>query len=134
MIAVGTAIFYNNSVLLAKRIVEYDGKPVPFAGHWAIFTGAVEQGESLREAAARETYEESVISVSPLELIPIETLSNNECTLHVYAYEAPSLLIPVLDYEHTEYGWFSLDSLESFPDLIDENLQKCLTAYAKKRK
>ena len=30
----------------------------------------------------------------------------------LYTYESPSLLFPVLDEEHTEWGYFSLEAIE----------------------
>ena len=45
------------------------GNP-PRAGHWAIPAGFMENGESLREAAARELREETCVQIQPEQLSP----------------------------------------------------------------
>ena len=46
-------------------------------------------------------------------------------------YESPELLFPLLDFEHTEWGWFKMETLESFPELLDEKLRQLLIKYHK---
>lgn len=54
-LAVGAVVFKDQQVLLVKR-----GKP-PTKGMWAIPGGSVELGETLKQAAERETLEETGI-------------------------------------------------------------------------
>ncbi len=54
---IAAIIFYNNQgeLLLYKR----DNKPgIPFPGHWDLFGGHVEEGETPEEALVREVKEE----------------------------------------------------------------------------
>lgn len=57
ILGVSTAVLRDGAVLLVQR-----AKP-PFDGIWAFPGGAVEYGESLEEAAAREVLEETSITV-----------------------------------------------------------------------
>jgi len=130
MIAAGVIVVYKNSVLLAKRIETYEGKPVPFGGYWSIFTGALEQEDlSIVHAAQRELQEETGIQVSLGELRFVDKIHNPGCTLSIYGYDAPNLVMPVLDFEHTEFGWFLIESLETFSEKIDPKVLECIYSY-----
>jgi ADP-ribose pyrophosphatase YjhB (NUDIX family) len=63
IIGVGGAIFYGQSVLLAKRT-----NP-PFQGQWSLPGGAVELGETLEDALKREIWEETSINIETGGLI-----------------------------------------------------------------
>lgn len=56
-VAVGAIVFNNNRVLLVRR-----GRP-PSQNLWAIPGGSVEIGETLQEAAEREIFEETGITI-----------------------------------------------------------------------
>jgi ADP-ribose pyrophosphatase len=56
-VAVGAIVFHAQRVLLVRR-----AKP-PAAGEWAIPGGRVDLGETLQQAAQRETLEETGVSV-----------------------------------------------------------------------
>lgn len=64
-LGVSVLLQQRDEVLLIKR-----SKP-PFAGHWSLPGGAVEFGERLREAAARELFEETGLSAQ-LDPAPVE--------------------------------------------------------------
>lgn len=57
-VAVGAVVFHNHNVLLVRR-----GKP-PGRGLWAIPGGSVRLGETLAQAAERETLEETGVVVT----------------------------------------------------------------------
>jgi 8-oxo-dGTP diphosphatase len=63
IIAVGAVVVYQERILLIRR-----GKE-PAQGEWAIPGGRVELGETMHEAATRETMEETGISIRPGELV-----------------------------------------------------------------
>jgi ADP-ribose pyrophosphatase YjhB (NUDIX family) len=62
MIVVTTFVAFQKSLLWVRRAIE------PKRGAWAIPGGYLEQGEELREGAARELREEAGVSVPPGDL------------------------------------------------------------------
>ena len=65
IVGVGVVILDADKVLLIKR-----GKP-PRAGSWSLPGGAQKSGETLKEAALREIYEETNLKVEIIGLIDI---------------------------------------------------------------
>ena len=104
----GVAVLHGNSVMLCKR--QPHG---PFGGYWSVPCGAVERGESAFRAAQRELKEETQIELSELSLRYATSFKAHDGgRFNLYTYESPSLLFPVLDEEHTEWGYFSLEAIE----------------------
>ena len=56
-IVAGCVVTYQDSILLCKRAIE------PRSGYWTVPAGFMENGETLPEAAARETLEEALAEV-----------------------------------------------------------------------
>jgi ADP-ribose pyrophosphatase YjhB (NUDIX family) len=65
LVGVGAIIIEQDRVLLVKR-----GHP-PLAGEWSIPGGVLEIGETIRQAAARETLEETGLTVEVEELLGV---------------------------------------------------------------
>jgi len=120
------APIYGNSVLLGKRIERYRGKPVPFGGYWSIFGGSMEPGESPMICAARELEEETKIKIQTKDLRFVKRFLNENSEFIFYFVVLPEMLSPILNYEHTEWGWFRIDSLNHFPDKIDFKIVEAL--------
>ena len=131
--AAAVAVFYKGSILLGKRIEVYKGEPVTFGGYWSIFGGALEAGESAREAATRELCEETQICISSESVAFVASLPRPHGFFSIYAYESPHFLSPILDFEHTECGWFAVDSLKTFSEKIDFELVRCILEYDDRR-
>lgn len=125
------AVLHKDSVLLGKRIETYKGEPQPYGGYWSIFGGTLEEGENPMVGAIRELKEETEIELSITDIAYIKTIENEECSFTVYGYQAPRLIHPVLNFEHTEYGWFLLNSLSNFTEKIDPKLIECINHYKK---
>ena len=68
--ASGVAIFFGNTVLLAKRSKNcyITGEPAPFGGYWSIFAGSLEKGEKHQECAVREALEEANSKLDPYNI------------------------------------------------------------------
>ncbi len=70
--AVSALVFRDGSVLLVKRRDE------PNKGRWSPPGGSVELGETVEEAVARETLEETGVTVRPLRVVDVrEFLDRN---------------------------------------------------------
>jgi 8-oxo-dGTP diphosphatase len=65
LVGVGAIIIEQDRVMLVKR-----AHP-PLAGEWSIPGGALEMGETLRQAAAREALEETGLTVEVGELLGV---------------------------------------------------------------
>lgn len=65
ILGVGAVILHRGKVLLARRA------HAPMRGKWTLPGGAVELGETSREAIIREVREETGLSVSPVALVEI---------------------------------------------------------------
>ena len=76
---------WNGRVLLCRRAIE------PYRGLWTIPGGYVEVGETLQEAAVRESWEEAHCEVSDLRLL---ALYNLPMFSEVYALFAARLVGP----------------------------------------
>ena len=64
-ILVGSIVECNNKVLLCKRAIS------PRIGYWTLPSGYMENGETILEAAIRETKEESSVEVKELHLYAV---------------------------------------------------------------
>lgn len=131
--AAATCIVFKNSILLGKRIEKWRGMPVPYGGYWSVFGGVVEEGESPFQAASRELMEETQIKIHPSELSFVKLIKEGNLDFILYAYEASDLLLPTLDEEHTEYGWFKISELDHFPEKIDPKIVDGIKFYIKTR-
>ena len=116
--ASGVVLLYGDLALLSKRIRVYKGNPTSYPGYWAPFAGAIEEGESPMLAGARELWEESALKVDPLHLVYITEIATEGVSFTLYSYELGSLYSPILNFEHTEYGYFKIDHLHTSPTPI----------------
>jgi ADP-ribose pyrophosphatase YjhB (NUDIX family) len=128
--ASGVAILYGESVLLVKRCIKchLTGKPVPFGGYWSIFCGTIEQGETPKECAGRELHEESKIFIDFKNIEFVKSFKNRSSTFYFHAYRCNKILIPELNEEHTEFGWFKIKELKNFNESIDSKIVDCITS------
>ena len=127
--AAGVLLFHEACVVLAKRCLQYRGRPVPFPGYWSPFAGAIEEGESPLVAAVRELKEETQLEVELVDLAYITTIDGPARSLVLYAHELPSPFQPVLDEEHTEYGYFKINDLHAGPFPLDGEIRRAISRY-----
>lgn len=129
--AAGVALICGKLVLLGKRVEFIDGVRVPFGGYWSVFGGAIDPDESVISCAVRELKEETNIKVNKADLKYIETFGKGEKEFTLHIAEVGELLTPVLNSEHSEYGWFEIDALCNLPDKIDSKIISSLEKYIK---
>lgn len=127
--AAGVAVLFQNSILLAKRVESWNGKPVPYGGYWSIFGGTIEEGENPMMCAVRELEEESQIKISITDLKFIKKIIDHDVEFVFYVTEVPSLINPVLNEEHSEFGWFAIDALNNFQEDIDPKIVECILLH-----
>lgn len=131
---VGTAVFCGDKILLAKRIKTYKGKPVSFGGYWSIFCGCIEDGEEPIQAAHRELHEETKIIPQGFQKIRFfRSFSGDDYDFSFYTLELDELIYPELCFEHTEFGWLSINTLDSFDGKIDDQILSLINQYSEDR-
>ena len=119
--------FDNGKVLLLKR-----KDKVPYGGKWGFPGGGAEKGESPKEAAIRETGEETGIKVLPDDLVFLEKVSSPDGRdVHVFAcnnFEGNVDAKKVYK-EHDGYEWVAMDKLKDYdkPDNSDHLIKKALS-------
>jgi len=100
----GVIIEHANTILLLKKA----------EGNYSIPKGHMRKGETPREAMHRELKEETQITLptEPKFLYkkerPIEKGGNY---MYVFHYESDKELKPILDHEHTDFGYYQKDEL-----------------------
>jgi ADP-ribose pyrophosphatase YjhB (NUDIX family) len=78
---VGAIIFQGDRILMAQR-----GKP-PLQGWWSLPGGALETGEALADAVAREVLEETGLVVQPLRVFEVfERILRDDAGVPEYHY------------------------------------------------
>jgi len=114
-------------VLLARRILVCPKTKikVKFGGFWSVFCGAVEENESHYLAAHREVREETGFNLNKARFEHIGKIRD----LRLYVYQLDELLLPVLDYEHTESGWFKIDDIHISPTPVDQDIAERIQMY-----
>ena len=113
---VGGIVLQDDQVLLVLR-----GRP-PQKGLWSIPGGAIELGEPLTEAVAREVREESGLEVRVVELIEVleRVIRDHEGKVEYHYVLMDYLCEPIggslrAGDDAAEAAWTRLDSLEELP-------------------
>ena len=132
--AAGVCIFYRDTVCLARRIEVFKGKPVDFPGYWAPFGGMIEPHENPMVTACRELKEEAQIEIGISDLKHMEGIVNADgSTYTLYAHHTDSLIFPLLNFEHTEYGYFLLEGLSVSVSPLCPKVLNAILSYEARR-
>jgi len=114
LVGVGAVAVKNGKILLIRRAFE------PGAGKWSVPGGLVEAGETLSQACARETEEETGLKVEILELINVFDMIDRDETRRVkYHYVLVDFLVKIvggeerLSKETTELRWVTRDEAKT---------------------
>jgi ADP-ribose pyrophosphatase YjhB (NUDIX family) len=113
----GIVVANDSHVLLAKRNCN---PGVGFPGYWSPFAGAMERGETAKEAAIRELFEESKIEAKAEQLRFLGKIQRRECgPFSLFLYLVNEIPFPEIDSEHTEWGIFQIDTICVSPSPMD---------------
>ena len=121
----GVVVKSEGQVLLVRR-AENAGK---YPNFWAVPMGHVEKGEKMIQGAHREFKEETMLDIDSDSLVYLDTLKDSKYNriTALYMIELPNKPEPKLDHEHTEWGYYDVDSL---PHPIEDNLRVTLELKA----
>lgn len=97
-------------------------------GEWAFPAGAVEPGETVQQAAARETHEE--IGYEPDQLDQVHRQDWNGVDFTTYAHTAETEFRPRLNHEHDGYAW---RHIENAPQPLHPGVVVTLSALKKQQ-
>jgi len=115
----GVLIKCKNKVLLCKRREDIPDTALP--DYWSVPAGYVEPEEEIKEAAIRETLEETKIE---LDVASVKFLAawpaHGGGIFYDYLAEIEEEIEPVIDEEHSDWGYFSKEEL---PQPITTELQ-----------
>ena len=115
----GVLIKCKNKVLLCKRREDIPDTALP--DYWSVPAGYVEPEEEIKQAAIRETLEETKIE---LDVSSVKFLAawpaHGGGVFYDYVAEIEEELEPTIDEEHSDWGYFSINDL---PSPITKELQ-----------
>jgi 8-oxo-dGTP diphosphatase len=131
LVGVGAIIIENKRVVLVKR-----AHP-PLQAEWSIPGGVLEVGELVREAAIREAYEETGLTVEPGELLGVYDRVLRDASQRVqYHYVLIDLLCRrvagdlAAASDAAEVRWFTLEELPALK-LSEDTLDVIRKGFAK---
>lgn len=129
IVGVGAVVFKDSRLLLIKRLHE------PGAGQWTLPGGAVELGEGLEEATAREVWEECGLRIAIQKLAGVvnRVILDEAGRIRYHYVIVDYLAEPLSDQleagsDVAEAAWVSLDKLDRYPlaSGLKEFLRDCV--------
>ena len=105
-LAVNVAVIHNNKILLTQR-EDFET--------WILPSGGVEEGESIAQAAIRETKEETGLDIELTSLVGIYSRLGNMSPVHAVLFVAKPIGggIKCQEGETIAVEWFSFDQIPS---------------------
>ena len=121
----GVVVKSEGQVLLVRRS-ENAGKYPNFR---AVPMGHVEKGEKMIQGAHREFQEETKLDIDINSLVYLDTIKDSKYNriVGLFKIELPNKPEPKLDEEHSDWGYYDVDSL---PHPIEDNLRVTLELKA----
>lgn len=130
----GVILKYRDKFLLCKR-----NENQSHANQWFIPTGKIERGETPREAAVRELYEETDFELTENDIDFVGTIpviengaKSDKYFIYVFISELSDEILPDLDaasdgHEHSKCGYFSFKETKKLG--LESNLREILKKY-----
>lgn len=110
VIAAGVLLIAKSTgrILLGKRASRHQE-----GNCWCIFGGTFDKKDRFPKTTAyREFFEETGVELTNISSEPIYVQETNWVQYSTYVSFFPSEFEPIINEEHTDYGWFDLESLE----------------------
>lgn len=123
-VAAGTVTLFEKQIVLAKRAIS------PGYGKWVIPGGFVDRGETLEEAAIRETLEETNLQVRLTGLLNAYSYPGRAVVIVAYLADAVAGVPKACD-ETLEVGLFSYEGIP-WEDLAFPSTRDALKDYRKR--
>lgn len=120
-VVAATIFTLDSGIVLLKRAVE------PALGKWVFPGGYVDRGESVQEAAIRETREESRLEVSLVSLLNVYSYPRSPNVIVVYTAEIVGGQLAAGD-ESLEAALFAPDAIP-WPELAFDSTRDALKDY-----
>ena len=92
------------------------------SGKWNIPKGHFKKGETPLQGSVREFTEETQISLKEIPEL-IDKYQSKGGDFYVYKVDGSNKLIPRLNHEHTDWGYFTIDNL---PSPMEENILRII--------
>ena len=117
----GVVVKSEEQILLVRRS-ETAGK---YPNFWAVPMGHIEKGETFKEGAHREFQEETKLDIDINSLVYLDVIKDTKYNriVGLFTIELPNKPEPELDHEHSDYGYYDVNSL---PHPIEKNLRVAL--------
>lgn len=125
-IVAGTLPFYQDKVLLCKRAIE------PRVGMWTLPAGFMENGESVDDAARRETWEEACAATDKIQLYTVTSILHVDQVQMLYLAELAEPKFAVGE-ETLEVALFAEDEIP-WDQLAFVTIRNALRHYFEDRK
>lgn len=125
----GIMIRCGNKVLLCKRREDIGEEHLP--GFWSVPAGYVETDEEIKTCAIRETFEETQIKLDDesVKFLSAYPAHDGRGVFYDYICKVDDELEPVIDEEHSEWGYFSADEIPT--PITDEMRNDVMLALEK---
>ncbi len=123
-VAAGTLFLYDGGLVLLRRSIE------PQVGRWVFPGGFVDRGETVQDAAVRETFEECCVRVALTGIL--DAYASRERDVVVVVYAAHALAgAPAVGEECSEVGIFPPEALP-WDELAFESTHAALRDFVRR--
>ena len=100
----------KSKVLLCKRREDIPNTALP--NYWSVPCGYVESDEEIKEAAIRETFEETKIELDATKVRFLSAFpAHGGGVFYDYVCEIEEEVEPTIDEEHSEWGYFGINEI-----------------------